>query len=209
MSTANTTKTDSSNKLSTRDILTGAAMVVLAMLANSMVGSIFLPVPFLYLYVSAPVEMFISAIFFTVAARRIDKHGLILIWTTVQGLVYGIFGYPFLIPYFMVLGVVCELVMIGPGSYRSTLRTGISWAVLSAGMVFGNAIPLWFAWDTFTQRASQGGFSQELFDMQIRMVQSPQHIAGAILLSVIGGVLGVLFAHRIMRRHFQKAKVVA
>ncbi|WP_316669284.1 MptD family putative ECF transporter S component [uncultured Propionibacterium sp.] len=93
--------------------------------------------------------------------------------------------------------------------YRSTVRTGISWVILSAGMVFGNTIPLWFAWDTLTERASKGGFSQELFDMQVRMVHSPLHIAGAMLISVIGGVLGVLLAHRIMRRHFQRARVVA
>ena len=44
---------DSPNALTTRDILTAAAMLVLAMAANSLVGSILLPIPFMYLYVSA------------------------------------------------------------------------------------------------------------------------------------------------------------
>ena len=200
---------DSPNALTTRDILTAAAMLVLAMAANSLVGSILLPIPFMYLYVSAAGEMFLSAIFFTVAARRIDKHGLFLIWVTVQGLVYGLFGYPFLIPYFLALGALCELTMIGAGSYRSPLRIGIGWSVLSAGMVFGNAIPLWFAWDSFTQRAATSGFSQELFDMQVRMVHSPLHICAAMLISIAGGALGIGFADRIMRRHFRRARIVA
>ena len=200
---------DSPNALTTRDILTAAAMLVLAMAANSLVGSILLPIPFMYLYASAGVEMFLSAVFFTVAARRIGKHGLLLIWITVQGLVYGIFGYPFLIPYFVALGALCELAMVGEGSYRSTVRLGIGWSILSAGMVFGNAIPLWFAWDSFTQRAATSGFSQELFDMQVRMVHSPLHLCAAMLLSIAGGVLGIGFAARIVRRHFRRARVVA
>ena len=76
-------------------------------------------------------------------------------------------------------------------------------------MVFGNAIPLWFAWDSFTQRAATSGFSQELFDMQVRMVHSPLHICAAMLISIAGGALGIGFADRIMRRHFRRARIVA
>ncbi len=200
--------TKPASKLTIRDIMTAAAMLVLSMVTNALIAGLMLPIPVAYLYIAAPIEMFVAATFYLVAAHRINKHGLLFLWATVQGLVFGIFGYPFLIPYFLIVGVVCELAMIGKDSYRTTVRNGLGWGLLGVGMVIGNAVPLWFAWDSFKANATRDGFSSQVIDMMVDLSTNPLLLALACLLTLIGSFLGVLFGYRLLRRHFRKAGVV-
>lgn len=197
------------NAMNVRDVMMIAAMLVLTMVVNSLVGLVMSPVPVLYLYVAAAVEMFISATFYLVAANRVNKHGLLLFWCSVQGIVYGLAGFLFLIPYFVLLGVVCELAMIGPGTYRKPMRNAFGWGILSVGMVLGNAVPLWFTWESFKQTAqTNAGFSEELLDMQVALMTTPWLMVVACLVTLVGGTLGVAFGHRILRRHFRRAGIL-
>ncbi len=206
--TERTSPARSTSGLGIKDIMTAAAMLVLSMVCNSIIAALALPIPIVYLYLAAPIEMFIGATFYLVAANRINKHGLLFIWVAIQGLIYGLLGYLFMVPYFLILAVVCELAMVGRNTYRSPIRNGIGWATLSVGMVIGNAIPLWFAWDTFQSTASAGGFSDQLIDMFVDISTNPWLLILACVLSMIGGFLGVLFGQRLLRRHFRKAGVV-
>ena len=52
-----------------------------------------------YLYGSAGIDAFIGAIFYLVAANRVNKHGLLFAWAAVYGVIQGVMGYMFLIPY--------------------------------------------------------------------------------------------------------------
>ncbi len=174
------------SKLGIKDIMTAAAMLVLSMGCNSIIAAIALPFPVFYLYLAAPIEMFIGATFYLVAANRINKHGLLFIWVAIQGLIYGLLGYPFMVPYFLLLAAICELAMIGQDTYRNPIRNGIGWALLSAGMVIGNAIPLWFAWESFQATASAGGFSDQLIDMFVNISTNPLLLILACALSMIG-----------------------
>ena len=100
-------------KFGIRDIMTIAAMMVITYLIAMVIGSVTLPFPVVYLYGSAGIDAFIGAIFYLVAANRVNKHGLLFAWAAVYGIIQGVMGYMFLIPYFLVVALIAELTMLG------------------------------------------------------------------------------------------------
>jgi len=195
-------------KFGIRDIMTAAAMIVLCVAVNMIIGTITLPVPILYLYFSAGMEGFLGAVFYLVVANRINKHGLLLIWSTIFGLIQLISGYAFMLPYFVLLGALAELIMIGENSYRKPVRNAIGWGVYTAGMFIGIAVPLWWAWDSYSEMALNSGFTVQTLDMQLNMVKSPGLMILGSVISLVLAVLGIMFGQRLLRKHFQKAGVV-
>lgn len=67
-------KTTERQKFGIRDIMTIAAMMVITFLVAMIIGSFTLPFPAVYLYGSAGIDAFIGAIFYLVAANRVNKH---------------------------------------------------------------------------------------------------------------------------------------
>lgn len=98
--------------------------------------------------------------------------------------------------------------MIGKNTYRSPLRNTIGWSIWGLGMIIGNAVPIWAAWDSYVAQASASGFSQEVFNMQINMLSNPLNMVFACVITLALAILGCLFGNRILRRHFKKAGIV-
>ena len=201
-------KEQTKKKITVRDVMTIAAMMVLTIVVSGVTGPLTLPFPFLYLYVCAGLQMFLCATFYLVVANRLNKHGIFLVWGVVYGVILGLSGYMFLLPYFVAVAAICELAMLGKNTYINPLRNTIGWSIWGLGMVIGNAVLIWAAWDSYVEQASASGFSQEVFDMQINMLSSPWHMLLACAITLVLAVLGCLFGNRILRRHFKKAGVV-
>ena len=145
--------TTEKKKFVTRDVMVIAAMMVLTFAVYGAVGTLTLPFPFFYLYLAAGIQEFFCATFYLVVANRLNKHGILLIWSTVFGIISALGGYVFLLPYFLLVGVLCELVMLGKDSYRKPLRNAIGWSCYGLGMIIGNAVPIWAAWESYVAKA--------------------------------------------------------
>lgn len=164
-------------KIGVRDIMTIAAMMVINFAIAMVIGMVTLPFPAVYLYGSAGIDAFIGATFYLVAANRINKHGLLFAWATVYGLIQGVMGYMFLVPYFLIVALIAELCMVGKNTYRSAVRNRIGWMVNSIGNFVGCAVPLWWAWDSYQEMAASSGFDANTLNMQFSMVTSPALMA--------------------------------
>lgn len=195
-------------KLGIKDIVTVAAMMVICIIFNMTVSSFTMAIPTLYLYGSAGIEGFLGATFYLVAANRINKKGLILIWCAVYGLLQGVMGYMFMLPYFLLVGIIAEAVMLGKNTYRNPVRNMIAWVIYWVGMFIGNAVPLWWAWQSYRQMAEMGGFPASTLDMQFTMTSSaPLMLLGTGITAALTA-LGVLFGQRLLSKHFEKAGIV-
>ena len=195
-------------KITVRDVMTIASMMVIAFILSLVVAAITLPFPPVYLYAAAGIDGLTGATFYLVAANRVNKHGLIFVWTTVYGLIEGILGYAFLIPYFLVVALLAELAMIGNDAYRSPMRNAIGWAIYTAGMFVGSAVPLWWAWESYRKMALNSGFTDATLDMQKAMVTTPELMAVGVVVSATCAIAGVAFGQRLLKRHFVKAGVL-
>ena len=172
------------------------------------IGMVTLPFPVVYLYGSAGIDAFIGAIFYLVAANRVNKHGLLFAWAAVYGVIQGVMGYMFLIPYFLIVALVAELCMVGKNTYQSAVRNRIGWMVNSIGNFVGCAVPLWWSWDSYQEMAANSGFDANTLNMQLSMVTSPALMLLGVVITAVLAILGTLFGQRLLRKHFQKAGIV-
>ena len=135
-------------KFSIRDIMTIAAMMVICFIIMMVMSSLTLPFPLVYLYGSAGIDGFICAVFFLVAANRVNKHGLLFAWAGIYGLIQGVMGYMFLFPYDLLQNSPC--LVKTPTATRSELVSAgrlTAWVTLSAVLFpsggHGTAIRQW------------------------------------------------------------------
>lgn len=198
----------SEKKLTVRDIVTVAIMIALFFAISIVIGMGTVTMPILYLYGTAGIEMFIGAIFYLVAANRVNKHGLLFIWILIYGLITAAMGYVFMLPYFIGLAIICELTMIGKNTYRNPNRNMIGWCTYAIGMFLGIGVPCWIAWESYQKQALAGGFADTTLKLQYEMVSSPSLILVGVAVTVILSALGILFAQKILKKHFKKAGIL-
>lgn len=195
-------------KMTVKDIVTVAIMMALFYAIAFTIGMGTVAVPILYLYGTAGIEMFLGAIFYLVAANRVNKHGLLFIWVMIYALITAAMGYAFMVPYFVAVAAISELTMIGKDTYRNPIRNMIGWSTYGLGMLLGIGVPCWIAWESYQQQAVASGFADATVKLQYDMVSSPMLMLVGGIVTVILSALGVLFAQKILKKHFKKAGIL-
>lgn len=201
----NNTKT---KKFGIRDIMTAAAMIVICFIITVIIGAVTLPIPVVYLYGAAALDGFLGAIFYLVAANRVNKHGLLFVWAAIYGIIQAVMGYAFLLPYFLLVAAIAEASMMGENTYRQPVRNMIGWTLNCIGNFVGVAVPLWWAWDSYQEMALSSGFPVDTLNMQFSMATNPQLMLMGIAITAMFSILGILFGQRLLKKHFQKAGIV-
>lgn len=195
-------------KMTVREIVTVAIMMALFYAISFVIGMGTVAIPVLYLYGTAGIEMFLGSIFYLVAANRINKHGLLFVWVMIYALITAVMGYMFMVPYFVAVAVVSELVMIGKDTYRNPIRNMIGWSTYGIGMVIGIGVPCWIAWESYQKQALASGFTDTTMKLQYDMVSSPELMLVGVVITVILSALGIFISQKILKKHFEKAGVL-
>ena len=195
-------------KMTVREIVTVAIMMALFYAISFVIGMGTVAIPVLYLYGTAGIEMFLGSIFYLVAANRINKHGLLFVWVMIYVLITAVMGYMFMVPYFVAVAVVSELVMIGKDTYRNPIRNMIGWSTYGIGMVMGIGVPCWIAWESYQKQALASGFTDTTMKLQYDMVSSPELMLVGVVITVILSALGIFISQKILKKHFEKAGVL-
>ncbi|HEL0710479.1 TPA: MptD family putative ECF transporter S component [Streptococcus equi subsp. zooepidemicus] len=195
-------------KMTVKDIVTVAVMMALFYAIAFVIGMGTVAVPILYLYGTAGVEMFLGSIFYLVAANRVNKHGLLFVWVMIYALITAVMGYMFMVPYFIAVAVISELVMIGKDTYRNPIRNMIGWSTYGIGMMLGIGVPCWIAWESYQKQALASGFTDTTMKLQYDMVSSPVLMFVGVVITVILSALGILLSQKILKKHFEKAGVL-
>ena len=196
------------DKMTIKDIVTAAIMMALFYGLSFVIGMSTVTFPILYLYGTAGLEMFLGAVFYLVAAHRINKHGLLFLWVMIYAGITAAMGYAFMVPYFSAVAVISEATMIGKDTYRNPVRNIIGWSTYGIGMFLGIGVPCWIAWESYKQQALESGFADATVKLQYDMVSSPLLILIGTVITVALSVAGILSAQRILKKHFQKAGIL-
>lgn len=196
------------NNMTVKDIVTVAIMLALFFTVSILIGMSMIAVPVVYIYGTAGIEMFIGAIFYLVAANRLNKHGLLFIWISVYGLITAAMGYVFMLPYFLGVALICELAMIGNDTYRNPKRNMIGWSLYGLGMFMGIGVPIWVAWESYQKQALAGGFSPNTLKMQYNLVYSPKLLILGAVITIALSALGIIFGQKLLKKHFKKAGIL-
>ena len=146
----------------------------------------------------------ICGIPFMMFLTKVKKPGMILIMSTLMGILMFVTGMTWMpIPFSILTGIISELV------YRSGEYKSMKAAVLTAGVfplwACGNYLPLFFQREQyFADRASYG---PEYVESVMRM--TPGWMFPVLLvLTFAFGILGGLIGKKLLKKHFIKAGIV-
>jgi len=163
---------------------------------------------FVSMVLSVGITMFLCAPVYMLMVSRIGKRFVTLIYMTLLGVIFLLMGNWFLLPYFIVTGVICEVILWKEGSCQKPKRLTAAWTAASLLYNGVNLLPIWFFWDTYYDFALASGMEQSYIDSYVRYYTSPGWLAFILLFTTLMGFLGCMVGSRLIRRHFQKAGVL-
>ena len=194
-------KQESVNKLNGRDfinigIYTAIYFVIVMVLA--MTGLI----PIFLVLLSSMIGI-IGGIPFMLFLTKVKKPGMILIMSTIMGILMFITGMTWMpIPFSIVTGLIAEFIYFS-GKYRS-MRS----AVLTAGIfplwACGNYLPLFFQREQYFE--SRTNYGQEYADAVMRYTPNWMFLillAATLACGIIGGFIG----KALLKKHFERAGI--
>lgn len=195
-------KKESGNKLNGRDLINigiyTAIYFVIAM-ALAMTGLI----PIFLILLSSMIGI-VGGIPFMLFLTKVKKPGMILIMSTIIGILMFVTGMTWMpIPFSFVTGLIAELVYRG-GNYKS-MRS----AILTAGVFplwsCGNYLPLFLQREQyFADRTSYG---QEYVDSVMNL--TPVWMFFVLLATtLVCGIIGGLLGKALLKKHFERAGIV-
>ena len=181
-----------SNKLTVPDLISVGVftalyfvLVTVATFACALlpgVGNILLPA----------VAALISGSVYMLLAAKLQKFGGI----TIMGLVMGLF----------ICGVAADLVAAA-GKYRSKKLLLASYVVFSYGLT-GPILPLWFMKSAYIANLTARGKDAAYIDTLFAPINSGSFVV-SMLAILICALVGGFFGQKMLKKHFEKAGIVA
>lgn len=194
-------KKESGNKLNGRDLINigiyTAIYFVIAM-ALAMTGLI----PIFLILLSSMIGI-VGGIPFMLFLTKVKKPGMILIMSTIMGILMFVTGMTWMpIPFSILTGLIAELIYRG-GNYKS-MRSAILTAGVFPFWACGNYLPLFLQREQyFADRTSYG---QEYVDSVMNL--TPVWMFFVLLAETfVCGVIGGLLGKALLKKHFERAGI--
>ncbi|MCR4670017.1 MAG: MptD family putative ECF transporter S component [Saccharofermentans sp.] len=177
------------------------ALHFLCIFIVAMIG--FIPQTFAF---AGILEGFLGAIPFMIFLTKAKKFGMITIMGVLLGLITFLMGRPWpCLVIGLAAGLITDLVWMKADFKK------IKYGPLCCGLMMlwlaGMGLPLFFGYRDSYLANLEEGYGKEYVEV-IRSLTPDWMFFGSIIIGVIGGFLGGLFAKRILRKHFAKANLV-
>lgn len=195
------------NKWSVKDVITTVLLTVLLIVIQLVINMVCMVNDFVSMVLSVGISMLLCAPVYFLMVSRVRKRFVSLVYMTILGLVFLIMGNWYLLPYYMAVGVICELILWKKG-WESKKKMTIAWTVSSLLYNGVNLLPLWFFWDTYYDFALQSGMEQSYIESFIHYYTSPVWLSIIILFTTVCGFVGSLIGGKLLSKHFKKAGVL-
>ncbi|MDR0759295.1 MAG: MptD family putative ECF transporter S component [Treponema sp.] len=196
------------NRLSVKDVITTVILSVLLIVIQLVINTVCMLNYFVSMVFTIGIICFVCAPIYVLMIRRVAKPFVTLIYTTLVGLMYFIMGDWFLLPYLVIIGVLCELILWKEGSYQDYRKITLVWTLQSVLYTGINMLPLWFFWENFEKNVLASGMSRDYIDSYIGYYSRPLWIGVIVLINLSGALLGCLFARALIKKHFARAGVL-
>ncbi len=195
-----------SKRLMMKDVITlvifNVAILVVMMVVRMAITVLATPA-FNYLAYVGVMALFCAPLF-VVMSNRVAKPGVYFVTALLAGLMMAAFGSAWFTAVMVAVGIICEVAMVGEGSYRSPVRNGIGYALYWALYALGSAIPLFFFKEQYLA-SLQGSYTQEGIDTLLGFYGSPSMLALITLITVVLAAVGFVAGNALYRRHVKKA----
>ena len=149
----------------------------------------------------------ISGSVYMLLAAKLQKFGGITIMGLVMGLFFFLSGH-FVLSFAanIVCGLLADLIA-ARDKFRSKKLLLVSYVVFSYGLT-GPILPLWFMKDAYIANLTARGKDAAYINTLFAPINNGSFVA-AMAAILVCAVLGGLFGQRMMKKHFEKAGIVA
>lgn len=164
------------NKWTVKDVITTVLLTVLLIVIQMVVNMVCMVNDFVSMVLSVGFTMLLCAPVYFLMVSRIHKRFVSLIYMTILGCVFLIMGNWYLLPYYIVVGLICEAILWKNG-WESKGKMTAAWTISSLLYNGVNLLPIWFFWDTYEAFALSSGMEQSYIDSFVRYYTSAGWLA--------------------------------
>ncbi|MDR0669693.1 MAG: MptD family putative ECF transporter S component [Treponema sp.] len=196
------------SRFGVKDVITTVILSVLIIVIQLVINAVCMLNHFVSMVFTIGIICFVCAPVYVLMVRRVAKRMVTLLYMTLVGLMYLIMGNWFLLPYLVIVGLLCEIILWKEGSYQNYRKISTAW-ILQGGLYTGiNLLPLWFFWEDFEKNVLSSGMSQDYIDSYVNYYSRPLWILAIVLINLICALLGCFLARGLMNKHFAKAGIL-
>lgn len=195
------------NKWSVKDVITTVLLTVFLIVIQLVINMICMVNDFVSMVLSVGISMLLCAPVYFLMVSRVRKRFVSFIYMTILGLVFLIMGNWYLLPYYMIVGILCELILWKNG-WESKKKMTAAWTLASLLYNGVNLLPLWFFWDTYYDFAIESGMEKSYIESFVYYYTSPGWLVFIILFTTICGFVGSLIGGKLVNKHFEKAGIL-
>ena len=195
-------------KWSVKDVITTVLLSAVLIVIQLLMNMVCMVNDFVSMVLSVGIAAFLCAPVYMLMVSRIGKRFVTLIYMTLLGAIFFLMGNWFLLPYFIVVGFLCEAILWKQGSCDNSNRMTASWTVASFLYNGINLLPIWFFWDTYYDFAISSGMEQSYIESYVHYYTAYSWIVFILLFTTLMGFLGCMLGKRLIHRHFKKAGVL-
>ena len=195
-------------KWSVKDVITTVLLSAVLIVIQLLVNMVCMVNDFVSMVLSVGIATFLCAPVYMLMVSRIGKRFVTLIYMTLLGAIFFLMGNWFLLPYFIVVGFLCEAILWKQGSCDNSNRMTASWTVASFLYNGINLLPIWFFWETYYDFAISSGMEQSYIESYVHYYTAYSWIVFILLFTTLMGFLGCMLGRHLIHRHFKKAGVL-
>ena len=196
------------NKWKVKDVITTVILSVLLIVMQLAINMICMVNDFVSMVLSVGFTMLICGPVYFLMVSRVRKRFVTLIYMTLLGVVFLLMGNWFLLPYFIIIGLICEAILWKEVSFEKSKRLIVSWTVASLLYNGVNLLPVLFFWDTYYSFAKESGMEQSYIDSYVHYYTTPGWIVSILIFTTVCGFVGSLIGQKLISKHFKKAGVL-
>ncbi len=193
-----------SSKWKIKDVITTVLLSVLLIAIQFIVNMICMANHFISMVLSIGFTMLLCAPVYCLLLHRVRKHFVVFTYMTIIGLLYLMMGNWYLFPFFILIGMICEIILWKDVASRNSKQVIASWTAASLLYNGVNLLPIWFFWDTYYEFAIKSGMKQSYIDSYMYYYTELGWMIFILLFTTTLGFLGSLIGNRMMNKHFKK-----
>lgn len=202
--TAATKMRPTTTRLGVRDVVTVAICAVIAMVLYTVVGMLLTPIYGSAYPLVGPICVLFMAPLWVLATYRAPKHGSALLFVLIIALINALPGYWYMLPYFLIGGLVCEAILWKKDAYRNATLNSLAFVIFGVMNSVGTFLPIWLFGPSYYEQLGQG----EIGELFTGYAFSPIGVAIGVVSGAILALVGHWAGRKMLTKHFVKAGIV-
>ena len=200
---------EESKKLRLKDIVTLSIFnvaILIVMVIVKIVITITATPAFNYLFYVGAMAFFCAPLYI-VMSNKTAKRGTFFITALFCGIMMTAFGSAWFLLVMLVIGVICEIIMLGNDSYTQFLKNGIAYTVYWTLYAAGSSIPLLFFKERYLNSLGDS-YTEEGKKILVRYYGSVDMLMLICGISAVCAAVGFFIGMKFFKKHIKKANLV-